>query len=69
MQGINFAFKNYFRKYLPSYDKDKEKAKLVMINFLSGGMAGCASVSLTYPLDVVRFLVAADVGKDKMFNG
>jgi hypothetical protein len=48
--GLKFFFFNYYRNLL-SKNKSNES---VLINLISGALAGCSSVSITYPTDLIR---------------
>lgn len=70
-QAFNFAFKDYFKKIFPKYDKNTDFGKFFMTNVLSGGTAGASSLLIVYPLDFARTRLASDIGKgtDRQFTG
>lgn len=47
----------------PKYSQNTEFWKFFGANVASGGLAGAASLSIVYPLDLARTRLAADVGK------
>ena len=71
-QAINFACKDFFKKYLNPYDPKTERVKFFLGNCLSGGAAGTVGLVFVYPLDFARTRLSADVAKSndkKQFNG
>jgi solute carrier family 25 (adenine nucleotide translocator) protein 4/5/6/31 len=61
--AINFVLRDYFRIYM-NVD-EKSGAKHFLSGMLAGGMAGAASLFVTYPLQIARTRMAADIGIDK----
>ena len=70
-QALNFACKDFYKKYLNQYHPKKEPVKFFFGNCASGGAAGATSLCFVYPLDFARTRLAADVGsgKDREFTG
>lgn len=70
-QALNFACKDFYKKYLNPYNPKKEPFKFFIGNCASGGAAGATSLCFVYPLDFGRTRLAADVGSGKAreFNG
>eukprot|EP00611_Tribonema_gayanum_P011615 TRINITY_DN2191_c0_g1_i2.p1 TRINITY_DN2191_c0_g1~~TRINITY_DN2191_c0_g1_i2.p1 ORF type:complete len:310 (+),score=97.18 TRINITY_DN2191_c0_g1_i2:144-1073(+) len=64
-QAFNFAFKESAKDLLPKADSKKQFGKFVLINMVSGGIAGAGSLAIVYPLDYARTRLAADVGSGK----
>lgn len=71
-QSLNFALKDTFKKYFPKYNPEKNFYKFLLINCLSGGLAGGISLIVLHPIDCVRTRLATD-NKNKeiprKFNG
>jgi solute carrier family 25 (adenine nucleotide translocator) protein 4/5/6/31 len=63
-QALNFACKDYYKKYLCPY-KPSDGMKFFLGNCASGGAAGATSLCFVYPLDFARTRLAADVGSGK----
>lgn len=70
-QALNFACKDFYKKYLNPFNAKKEPFKFFIGNCASGGAAGATSLCFVYPLDFARTRLAADVGsgKEREFNG
>merc|ERR1711988_913995 len=70
-QALNFACKDFYKKYLCPYNPKTEPVKFFIGNCASGGAAGATSLCVVYPLDFARTRLAADVGsgKTREFNG
>lgn len=70
-QALNFAFKDFYKRTLNPFDKDKEFFKFFLGNMASGGAAGASSLLFVYPLDFARTRLAMDVkaGAERQFNG
>jgi len=64
-QALNFACKDFYKKYLNPYNPKKEPVKFFFGNCASGGAAGATSLTVVYPLDFGRTRLAADVGSGK----
>jgi solute carrier family 25 (mitochondrial adenine nucleotide translocator), member 4/5/6/31 len=64
-QALNFACKDFYKKYLCPYNPKKEPIKFFIGNCMSGGAAGATSLTVVYPLDFGRTRLAADVGSGK----
>jgi len=60
-QALNFAFKDYYKKYL---EQPRSAGFLMCLlgNMASGGAAGATSLIVVYPLDFARTRLAMDVG-------
>jgi solute carrier family 25 (adenine nucleotide translocator) protein 4/5/6/31 len=70
-QALNFAFKDVYRSLMLS-GKDYSTSRVVMMNLLAGGLAGCTSTLFVYPLDMARTRLGVDVGKkltERQFKG
>jgi len=74
-QALNFAFKDFFKKFM-AFNKDKDGyAKWFAGNLISGGLAGAVSLLFVYSLDYARTRLANDAkasgkgGKERQFNG
>ena len=63
--ALNFACKDFYKKYLNPYNPKKEPVKFFFGNCASGGAAGATSLCFVYPLDFGRTRLAADVGSGK----
>jgi len=70
-QALNFACKDFYKKWLCPYDPKKQPGMFFMGNMASGGAAGATSLCFVYPLDFARTRLAADVGSggDREFTG
>lgn len=70
-QALNFAFKDYYKKWLCPFDPKTQQLKFFMGTLASGGAAGATSLCFVYPLDFARTRLAADVGSGnaREFNG
>ena len=64
-QALNFACKDFYKKWLNPYNAKKEPFKFFVGNCMSGGAAGATSLCFVYPLDFGRTRLAADVGSGK----
>jgi len=73
-QALNFAFKDFFKKFM-AFNKDKDGyAKWFAGNLISGGAAGAVSLLFVYSLDYARTRLANDAksgkgGGERQFNG
>ena len=69
-QALNFSFKDSLREvFLPSSTSAPSSnesivpyMKFIIGNLLAGGFAGAGALTCTYPLDLARTRLAADVG-------
>jgi solute carrier family 25 (adenine nucleotide translocator) protein 4/5/6/31 len=70
-QALNFAFKDFFSSLLvppqstsssSSSSQKQDMLHIVLGSLLSGGLAGGLTLMVTYPLEVVRTRMAADIG-------
>ena len=70
--GLKFFFFNYYQSLLSKGNASKKNSPLV--NLFSGALAGCSSVSITYPTDLIRrrkqyfgkkILTSGDLGMPK----
>jgi len=70
-QALNFACKDFYKRWLCPYDPKKQPGMFFMGNMASGGAAGATSLCFVYPLDFARTRLAADVGsgKEREFSG
>jgi solute carrier family 25 (adenine nucleotide translocator) protein 4/5/6/31 len=70
-QALNFACKDFYKKYLCPYNPKTQPGMFFIGNCASGGAAGATSLSFVYPLDFARTRLAADVGsgKEREFTG
>ena len=70
-QAINFACKEKYKEmFIPANKATATFWRLLAGNLLAGGLAGATSMSVVYPLDLVRTRLAADIGSSKKeFNG
>ena len=64
-QALNFACKDFYKRYLNPFNAKKEPVKFFIGNCASGGAAGATSLCFVYPLDFARTRLAADVGSGK----
>ena len=73
-QGLNFAFKDKFKKMF-GFKKDEGYWTWFAGNLASGGMAGATSLAFVYSLDYARTRLANDAkstkagGGERQFNG
>jgi solute carrier family 25 (adenine nucleotide translocator) protein 4/5/6/31 len=70
-QALNFAFKDAYKGLLLS-GKDHSTSRVVTMNLLAGGLAGCTSTLFVYPLDMARTRLGVDIGKklsERQFKG
>ena len=68
--ALSYSFKEYFKKYIEknhfsNSDSPITKKQKYFINILSASLAGASSIILTYPLDLTRTVMAADVKSNK----
>lgn len=70
-QALNFACKDFYKKWLCPYNPKTQPGMFFLGNCASGGAAGATSLSVVYPLDFARTRLAADVGsgKEREFTG
>jgi len=70
-QALNFACKDFYKKYLCPYNPKTQPGMFFIGNCASGGAAGATSLTFVYPLDFARTRLAADVGSggDREFTG
>jgi len=70
-QALNFACKDFYKKWLCPYNPKTQPGMFFLGNCASGGAAGATSLSVVYPLDFARTRLAADVGsgKEREFSG
>jgi solute carrier family 25 (adenine nucleotide translocator) protein 4/5/6/31 len=70
-QALNFACKDFYKKYLNPYSPKTQPGMFFLGNMASGGAAGATSLCFVYPLDFARTRLAADVGSggDREFTG
>ena len=61
-QALNFACKDFYKKYLCPYNPKTQPGMFFLGNCASGGAAGATSLTFVYPLDFGRTRLAADVG-------
>ena len=61
-QALNFACKDFYKKYLCPYNPKTQPGMFFIGNCASGGAAGATSLTFVYPLDFGRTRLAADVG-------
>lgn len=64
-QAMNFALKDYYKKFFCPYNPKNQPFMFFLGNMASGGAAGATSLLFVYPLDFARTRLAADVGKGK----
>merc|ERR1711924_585291 len=69
-QAFNLAFKDTIKAMFPKYNSKTQFWSFFAVQLASGGFAGAASLTIVYPLDYARTLLASDVcsGK-KQFDG
>jgi solute carrier family 25 (adenine nucleotide translocator) protein 4/5/6/31 len=70
-QALNFACKDYYKKFFCPYNPKTQPGMFFIGNCASGGAAGATSLCFVYPLDFARTRLAADVGSggDREFTG
>lgn len=68
-QALNFALKDFYKKTLNPFDKNKEFWKFFFGNVASGGAAGVTSLLFVHPLDFARTRLSMDVGQAKKLGG
>ena len=76
--GLKFFFFNYYRNLLLDKSSRSNSSNfigslsenLALVNLISGGLAGCSAVSITYPTDLIRrkrqFLLVDNGGNMKL---
>eukprot|EP01095_Lingulamoeba_sp_RSL-Kostka_P017573 TRINITY_DN9235_c0_g1_i2.p1 TRINITY_DN9235_c0_g1~~TRINITY_DN9235_c0_g1_i2.p1 ORF type:complete len:298 (+),score=86.77 TRINITY_DN9235_c0_g1_i2:31-894(+) len=69
-QALNFAFKdvyqNIFSNTIFFNESNSSITRITIKNLLAGGLAGATSLALTYPLELIRTRMGADVsGKNQ----
>lgn len=66
-QAINFCLYGTLRKWICPYNAKKDPLKFLVGSIMSGGVAGCFALGLSYPLDFARIRLGADIsdGKEK----
>ncbi|KAL4466807.1 hypothetical protein ABPG74_010404 [Tetrahymena malaccensis] len=70
-QALNFSFKELYSKIF-NFDSNQQMNKYILWQFMAGGLAGCSSKALIYPLDFARTRLGVDIGNNKkkrQFNG
>jgi len=70
-QALNFACKDFYKKWLNPYNPKAQPGMFFVGNCASGGAAGATSLCFVYPLDFARTRLAADVGSggEREFTG
>jgi len=70
-QALNFACKDFYKKWLCPYNPKTQPGMFFVGNCASGGAAGATSLTVVYPLDFARTRLAADVGSgsEREFTG
>jgi solute carrier family 25 carnitine/acylcarnitine transporter 20/29 len=62
--GIHFgAYEGIIREFRHTHDHPPSK----MVSFFAGGIAGCLSWLLTYPLDYIKTIIQSDDPSDRKF--
>ncbi|OMJ69974.1 hypothetical protein SteCoe_32172 [Stentor coeruleus] len=59
------AIKDNIEKLLPKYNPKTHFLNSFIMNSMSGGLAGCISLCVSYPFDFIRTRMATDIGKNK----
>ena len=69
--SCNFAFKELFKQFLPSFDPQNQFVKFSMVQFFCGGLAGATYTSLYHPLNFLRNNsdTKKKIGLEKYFRG
>jgi solute carrier family 25 (adenine nucleotide translocator) protein 4/5/6/31 len=63
--AFSFAFLGSIQSCFPKYDPDTQFLQLLLVNVVSGGIAGACSLTLVYPLDYANTRLASDIGTAK----
>lgn len=64
-RAFNFAFKDQSKQFFPIYNPKIDFGMLLLINMLSGGLAGAGSLCIMYPVDFALTRLALDMGSGK----
>jgi solute carrier family 25 (adenine nucleotide translocator) protein 4/5/6/31 len=68
-QGSALAFNDALNNAFPQYEPKTHFWQSFAIKLVSGGLAGAASTTLFYPLEVTRRICARDYNRERKFNG
>lgn len=71
-QALNFSLKEYMHKILKLDLNRKRKLDFFIKNIISGGLAGCGTTLVVYPLDFARTRLGVDLGRnpgERQFKG
>ena len=60
-QALNFAFKDTYKNFFKTTDKDASFSRKFLGNLLAGGCAGATSLAFIYPLDFARQRLGVDI--------
>lgn len=64
------SFKEQFKVLFVSQSENTSNLAIIAGNVMAGGTAGCAAITLIYPLDLTRTRLAADMGgMNREFRG
>ncbi|KAI6243790.1 ADP/ATP translocase [Aphelenchoides fujianensis] len=65
-ESLGMAFKEFFKKYtVNEASRSSSFSHFIGGNLLAGGLSGCATFFVIYPLDFSRTRLAIDMGRDK----
>lgn len=62
MAFFNFGLKDVVRSIVNANKHQDERTKFLVINILSGGIGGCITMAIMYPLTYTRVRMGVDVG-------
>ena len=63
MQAFMLSFKEQFRYMFVPTHKNTPKYQILGSSIMAGGTAGCCALTIIYPLDFTRTLLAVDMSQ------
>lgn len=70
LQAFMLSFKEQFKGIFVPQSKDASNVSIITGHVMAGGTAGCAAITLIYPLDLTRTRLAVDMGgSSREFGG
>eukprot|EP01126_Amoeba_proteus_P039584 TRINITY_DN4188_c0_g1_i6.p1 TRINITY_DN4188_c0_g1~~TRINITY_DN4188_c0_g1_i6.p1 ORF type:complete len:273 (-),score=42.86 TRINITY_DN4188_c0_g1_i6:82-900(-) len=61
-QALSFEFNDIFQRILCPVSTQKDKQKMLLWSTVAGGLAGGCALIFTFPLDLIRTRLSADLG-------